>query len=164
MVAPVLRPGGAVTAGDLREVVRVKGKPPNQGGAILGYCWPGVLSMLLATTRRPCQPPLDGIEAVLVEFADLPETWQVFGRPPLVQRLDSPRFRPSSGPWRIAVAPAARISDLHTCPLSNGPQPHTGGPVAMGCATVFIGGMPAARVGDTTTCAGPPDAGGLWAR
>jgi uncharacterized Zn-binding protein involved in type VI secretion len=28
----------------------------------------------------------------------------------------------------------------------------------MGCATVFIGGMPAARVGDTTTCAGPPDA------
>jgi uncharacterized Zn-binding protein involved in type VI secretion len=53
---------------------------------------------------------------------------------------------------------AARITDMHTCPLSNGPVPHVGGPILPpGCPTVFIGGMPAARVGDMATCVGPPD-------
>lgn len=47
---------------------------------------------------------------------------------------------------------------MHTCPLSNGPVPHVGGPVLPpGCLTVMIGGMPAARVGDILVCAGPPD-------
>lgn len=47
---------------------------------------------------------------------------------------------------------------MHTCPLSNGPAPHVGGPVVgPGVPTVLIGGMPAAVVGDTATCAGPPD-------
>ena len=53
--------------------------------------------------------------------------------------------------------PAARMSDFHVCPLFNGPQPHIGGPVVMGCPTVLIGGLPAARVTDVCTCAGPPD-------
>lgn len=53
---------------------------------------------------------------------------------------------------------AARIGDMHVCPLFNGPAPHVGGPVAgPGQPTVLIGGMPAAVVGDTCTCAGPPD-------
>jgi uncharacterized Zn-binding protein involved in type VI secretion len=55
------------------------------------------------------------------------------------------------------MPPAARISDMHVCPLSDGPKPHVGGPVTMGCPTVKIGFMPAARVGDICTCAGPPD-------
>jgi uncharacterized Zn-binding protein involved in type VI secretion len=39
-----------------------------------------------------------------------------------------------------------------------GPKPHVGGPVLPpGAPTVLIGGMPAARVGDMCTCAGPPD-------
>jgi uncharacterized Zn-binding protein involved in type VI secretion len=42
--------------------------------------------------------------------------------------------------------------------MSDGPKPHVGGPIAAGCATVLIGGAPAARVGDMVTCAGPPDA------
>lgn len=47
---------------------------------------------------------------------------------------------------------------MHTCPLSDGPKPHVGGPVAgPGSPTVLIGGMPAAVVGDIATCAGPPD-------
>lgn len=46
---------------------------------------------------------------------------------------------------------AARISDAHTCPA------HGGGPTASGEPTVLIGFMPAARVGDTLTCVGPPD-------
>lgn len=54
--------------------------------------------------------------------------------------------------------PAARITDMHICPLSSGPVPHVGGPVLPpGEATVLIGGLPAARVGDMATCAGPPD-------
>ena len=53
---------------------------------------------------------------------------------------------------------AARVGDMHTCPLSTGPVPHVGGPVLPpGCPTVMIGGMPAARVGDMLTCTGPPD-------
>jgi uncharacterized Zn-binding protein involved in type VI secretion len=56
------------------------------------------------------------------------------------------------------MPPAARSGDMHTCPLSNGPVPHVGGPVLPpGCPTVLIGGMPAARVGDMLTCTGPPD-------
>ena len=54
---------------------------------------------------------------------------------------------------------AARVGDMHTCPLVNGTVPHVGGPVMPpGCVTVLIGGMPAARVGDMLTCVGPPDA------
>ena len=51
------------------------------------------------------------------------------------------------------------MGDNHTCPQVNpGPVPHVGGPVLpAGCATVLIGGMPAARVGDMLTCTGPPD-------
>ena len=54
---------------------------------------------------------------------------------------------------------AARITDLHTCPMVNpGGVPHVGGPVVgPGAATVIIGGMPAAVVGDMVTCVGPPD-------
>jgi len=56
------------------------------------------------------------------------------------------------------MPPAARITDMHTCPLVNpGPVPHVGGPIAMGCPTVLIGGLPAARVGDMAICVGPPD-------
>lgn len=53
---------------------------------------------------------------------------------------------------------AARISDMHTCPMVNpGPVPHVGGPVATGCPTVLIGFKPAARVGDNCVCVGPID-------
>ena len=56
---------------------------------------------------------------------------------------------------------AARIGDMHVCPMVTPglpPIPHVGGPITMGCPTVLIGGMPAARVGDMATCVGPPDA------
>ena len=52
---------------------------------------------------------------------------------------------------------AARIGDLHTCPMVTGVVPHVGGPILMGAPTVLIGGLPAARMGDTCTCVGPPD-------
>ncbi|PHS01150.1 MAG: type VI secretion protein [Blastopirellula sp.] len=55
------------------------------------------------------------------------------------------------------MPPAARISDMHVCPMVTGVVPHVGGPIAMGCPTVLIGFMPAARVTDMCVCAGPPD-------
>ena len=53
--------------------------------------------------------------------------------------------------------PAARITDLHICPASNGTQPHVGGPAVSGHPTVLIGGLAAARITDQCTCAGPRD-------
>jgi len=57
----------------------------------------------------------------------------------------------------IGGLPAARLSDMHTCPMFTGVVPHVGGPIALGSATVLIGGLPAARMGDMATCVGPPD-------
>lgn len=56
------------------------------------------------------------------------------------------------------MPPAARIGDMHVCPMVTGTVPHVGGPIAMGFPTVIIGFMPAARVGDMAVCCGPPDA------
>ena len=54
--------------------------------------------------------------------------------------------------------PAARVGDLHACPMFDGPKPHVGGPIIPPCApTVMTGGMPQARVTDKCTCVGPPD-------
>ncbi len=54
--------------------------------------------------------------------------------------------------------PAARITDMHTCPMVTVVVPHVGGPIAAPCCpTVLIGKLLAARVGDTAVCAGPPD-------
>jgi len=56
------------------------------------------------------------------------------------------------------MPPAARIADMHTCPMVTGVVPHVGGPIAgAGAPTVLIGGKPAAKVGDMLVCVGPPD-------
>jgi uncharacterized Zn-binding protein involved in type VI secretion len=55
--------------------------------------------------------------------------------------------------------PAARLTDLHLCPMVTGVVPHVGGPITgPGCPAVLIGSLPAACVGDIVTCVGPPDA------
>ena len=53
--------------------------------------------------------------------------------------------------------PAARMGDMHVCPMVTGVVPHVGGPIIKGEPTVLIGSMPAACVGDPVTCVGPPD-------
>jgi uncharacterized Zn-binding protein involved in type VI secretion len=54
--------------------------------------------------------------------------------------------------------PAARLTDMHVCPMVTGIVPHVGGPIAApGCPTCLIQGLPAARVGDMAVCVGPPD-------
>ena len=57
------------------------------------------------------------------------------------------------------MPPAARVNDMHVCPMTSpGPVPHVGGPILpAGEPTVLIAGMPAARVGDSALCFGPTD-------
>mgnify|MGYP006285369999 CR=1 FL=1 len=57
------------------------------------------------------------------------------------------------------MPPAARVTDMHTCPMVNpGPVPHVGGPILPPCCpTVLIPGLPSARIGDMALCTGPPD-------
>ncbi len=56
------------------------------------------------------------------------------------------------------MPPAARVSDMHACPMVTGVVPHVGGPILPpGYPKVLIGGLPAAFVGSMATCTGPPD-------
>ena len=59
------------------------------------------------------------------------------------------------------MPPAARLTDMHTCPMQTPglpPIPHVGGPVVgPGVPTVMVAKMPAAVVGDSLVCVGPPD-------
>jgi uncharacterized Zn-binding protein involved in type VI secretion len=88
----------------------------------------------------------------------------------LFQAVHNPRVQSVAGDSTVlynlgltggTVPPAARLSDMHTCPMVTPgvpPIPHVGGPILPPCApTVLIGGLPAARVGDMALCVGPPD-------
>lgn len=59
------------------------------------------------------------------------------------------------------MPPAARITDMHVCPMVTPglpPIPHVGGPILPpGVPNVLIGGLPAATLGSMCTCVGPPD-------
>lgn len=59
------------------------------------------------------------------------------------------------------MPPAARITDMHACPMITPgvpPIPHVGGPISGPCApTVLIGSLPAARTSDLAVCVGPPN-------
>jgi len=82
----------------LRNAVRVKGKRGDLSGGVLGICWPSVMAMLLAhgapaLVRRL----LTGIDAVLVELPDLPDTWQVYGESAVTQLLEKSGLMPQDG-------------------------------------------------------------------
>jgi uncharacterized Zn-binding protein involved in type VI secretion len=56
------------------------------------------------------------------------------------------------------MPPAARLTDMHTCPMVTVLVPHVGGPIiAPGHPMTLIGFLPAARVTDQCVCVGPPD-------
>jgi uncharacterized Zn-binding protein involved in type VI secretion len=56
------------------------------------------------------------------------------------------------------MMPAARLTDMHVCPMLTVLVPHVGGPIAApGAPTVLICGLPAARLTDMAVCVGPPD-------
>lgn len=57
------------------------------------------------------------------------------------------------------MPPAARLTDMHTCPMVTVLVPHVGGPIlSPGAPNVLIGGLPAARATDLAFCVGPLDA------
>lgn len=73
----------------LRRAVRAKGKRDDQIAGMIGFCWPSVMALLLShQSPRFVTELLAGIDAVLVELPDLPETWQLFGGATLVETLD----------------------------------------------------------------------------
>ena len=54
--------------------------------------------------------------------------------------------------------PAARVTDMHVCPMFTALVPHVGGPILPPCAiTVLTMMLPQARVTDMCVCVGPPD-------
>lgn len=57
--------------------------------------------------------------------------------------------------------PAARLTDMHVCPMVTPgvpPIPHVGGPItAPGTPNVLTGKLPQACMGDMCICVGPPD-------
>ena len=56
------------------------------------------------------------------------------------------------------MKPAVRVTDAHVCPQTS-PSPHGGGAViGPGESTVLIENLPAACLGDSCACAGPPNA------
>jgi uncharacterized Zn-binding protein involved in type VI secretion len=57
----------------------------------------------------------------------------------------------------IGNLPAARIGDMHVCPLVTVIVPHVGGPLVLGSLTVIVGGVPQSRQTDMLICVGPPD-------
>ena len=58
------------------------------------------------------------------------------------------------------MKPAARVGDMHTCPvIVPMSPPHVGGLILPpGMPTVLIESLPAARATDMATCVGPTDA------
>src|SRR5262245_44703342 len=56
------------------------------------------------------------------------------------------------------MPPAARITDMHTCPMVTGLVPHVGGPLIPPCCpTVITFVHPLALVTDMLSCTGPTD-------
>jgi len=89
----------------VRHVIRAKPERGDTVGAILGFCWPSVASMLLAhSAPAMVQQLLAGIDAVLVELPDLPATWQVYGQARVADLLAEVGF--SRKPAERSGAPA----------------------------------------------------------
>jgi uncharacterized Zn-binding protein involved in type VI secretion len=56
------------------------------------------------------------------------------------------------------MPPAARVTDMHVCPMVTAIVPHVGGPIIPpGQPTVLIDFLPAATVTNMLMCVGPPD-------
>jgi hypothetical protein len=60
---------------------------------ILGLCWPKVLGFLLAySTPDYLQTLTAGIDAILLEDAEKPDVWQIFGNENVLEIMDTLRF------------------------------------------------------------------------
>jgi hypothetical protein len=80
---------GADLAAHLRQMCHPPSRAGSGSNGVLGLCWPSVLAPLL-THFSPdfCRRLMTGIQAVLVELPDLPETWQIYGPDTVAGLLD----------------------------------------------------------------------------
>lgn len=121
-----------------RQMLMAGGSPMQMAQGLMGHFLP---------------PELQGVWAAAQSMGGLQGMFPSPGSGPTI--ADAPSLPPAAG----GGAPiAARVGDMHTCPMSDGPKPHVGGPILPpGCITVLVGGQPAARISDLATCVGPPD-------
>ena len=91
---------------DLIEHLRMVAR---QGESVVGICWPSVLApMLLFSQSDITRKFMQGVESVLVELPDLPETWQIVGDEQLEKSFQDtygfvpertiPKVEPKPGP------------------------------------------------------------------
>lgn len=89
----------------LRRCIRQPGQADSSSG-IVGYCWPSVMAPLLShSTPESVERILTGIEAVMVELPDLPETWQIYGRDSAVVELLDQLGLVQQPPEEVAAQP-----------------------------------------------------------
>jgi len=80
------------------------------GTGMIGYCWPGVLApVLLHSPSKQVSRFMTGIEAVLVEYFDQPDSWQLFGDPMLAQTLNTFGFRPQVAGSQVSSGAMASL-------------------------------------------------------
>jgi hypothetical protein len=65
-----------------------QGKPGAAGAGFLGICWPGVLDQLLSNGSAGLTDSLlEGIDAIILEYAESPGQWQILARAPFADVL-----------------------------------------------------------------------------
>ena len=80
---PVLQSGYGGSLGTSRAArAAPRGTATAPPTAVLGFCWPSVLVALLSHHAAYSNQLFEGIDAILTEFPDLPDTWQLFGDRP----------------------------------------------------------------------------------
>lgn len=110
------------------------------------------LGMLSGLAGQFMPPELQGVWSAVQKAGGLHALHDLAFGDPSLSISDSQANLASGGLW------AARVGDFHSCPMSDGPKPHVGGPILPpACVSVLIGGSPAARITDKAFCVGPPD-------
>lgn len=74
------------TLAHVRSVCRVKGHGTGEG--ISGLCWPAILApSLMSSESDPVRKLTSGLDGIVVELPDQPDTWQLFGPETLAETL-----------------------------------------------------------------------------
>lgn len=110
------------------------------------------MQMMQGLMGRFLPPELQGVWSAAQAFGGIQGVFSSGAGPTIAGAPSTPTVTAGGAPF------AARVGDLHSCPMSEGPKPHLGGPILPpGCITVRVGNQPAARISDKATCVGPPD-------
>jgi uncharacterized Zn-binding protein involved in type VI secretion len=100
------------------------------------------------------------VKGIVETLLDKVKTWEDLSKSfdELLDKLKAKIKKKFEGDSSTATLAAARVTDLHICPMFNGPVPHVGGPILPPCMpTVMSNNLANARLVDLATCVGPPD-------